>query len=288
VVFPPHDAKPGQVWTNPADGLEYSWIPPGTFAMGCVPNDAECEPQELPRHRVRLTAGYWLGRTEVTVAAFRRFVGETGFRTGAEIDGEGIVWKGDRWAKQDRASWRRPGFTQNVNHPVVMASWVDASSYCHWAGGRLPTDAEWERAARGGREGARYVWGAGRHPRVAGHPQANVPDASAGRAFRWHVFEGYDDGFIYTAPVGSFAPNRFGLHDMAGNAYEWVFDWYAVDYFASSPLENPPGPANGRFRVLRGGSWAYYVKRVRLSARGAVRPGDARANVGFRCAIEEG
>jgi formylglycine-generating enzyme required for sulfatase activity len=266
------------------DGLEYSWIPDGTFSMGCVPTDPECEADERPAHTVRLTRGFWLGRTEVTVGAFERFVSATGVTTTAEEVGRGFTWIGDRWVERAGVSWRHPGFAQGKDHPVVAVSWGDASAYCRWAGGRLPSEAEWERAARAGRDGAVYAWGAREDLGLGGRPQANVADLSAGRAFAWDVFD-VDDGYVYTAPVATFTPNGFGLYDMSGNAYEWVADWYRSDFYSRSPPSDPQGPADGRFRGLRGGSWSYYPSRTRLSARGSQRPDDAKANVGFRCAI---
>jgi formylglycine-generating enzyme required for sulfatase activity len=167
---------------------------------------------------VTLSRGYWLGRTEVTVGAFRAFVARTGHRTLAERRGSARVWAGDRWSSRSGASWRQPGFPQDEAHPVVCVSWDDAAAFCDSAGGRLLTEAEWERAARGGNEGMVYAWGSGRTPMRGGRAQANVPDEAARRAFHWWVFEGYDDGHVYTSAVGCFPAGGFGLHDMAGNA----------------------------------------------------------------------
>lgn len=251
--------------------------------MGCVPGDPECEGDEQPRHRVTLSRGFWLGRTEVTVGAFGRFVARTGHRTLAERSGSARVWAGDRWSPRPGASWRQPGFPQDEDHPVVCLAWEDAEAFCRSSGGRLPTEAEWERAARGGEEGAVYTWGNGPDPRRGGEAVANVPDESAGRAFRWQVFQGYDDGYVHTSPVGSFPAAGFGLHDMAGNAAEWVADWYGA--YARAEARDPPGPPSGRFRVVRGGSWSYYPRSLRLSARLTKHPGDSQSNLGFRCAL---
>jgi formylglycine-generating enzyme required for sulfatase activity len=177
--------------------------------MGCVPGDGACQSPEKPRHQVTLTRAYGLLATEVTLGQFRAFAGATGHRTHAERDGWGFSFDRDGYVREDGLSWKAPGFFQEEDHPVVQVSWHDAVAYCAWAGGRLPTEAEWEYAARGGVAGGRFVWGdtadAIRMPRAA-----NVADASAQPHFPWWaVFPNYRDGFGWTAPVGSFVPNGF-------------------------------------------------------------------------------
>ena len=239
---------PGSNGVRPTkDGPEYVWIPPGTFRMGCVPDDTECEKDEYPRHPVEITKGFWMSRTEVTVAATSHQMPEApDFNPG---------WKED-------------------THPIVNVTWGEANPYCQWAGGRLPTEAEWEYAARGGEERLKYPWGNG-----ITHDDANFR-GTGGR-----------DNREKTAPVGSFPPSGYGLHDMAGNVAEVVADWYDKDYYGSlpedSPSLDPPGPSTSPegMRVLRGGSFYFYQGYLRASNRAGYIP-DLKylSLVGFRCA----
>lgn len=222
-------------------GAEFVWIPAGSFEMGCVPGDGGWERDETPRHRVTLTKGFWLQTTEVTVGQYRRFAQATG-----------------------RQMPPAPGFTQGDDHPAVNVTWDDVVAYCRWAGGRLPTEAQWEYATRGGRDGQVYPWG-----NSESHDQAN------------HEGTGGRDQWVNTSPVGSFPANGYGLFDMAGNVHEWCADWFEV--YPSSSVVDPQGPNWGQGRVLRGGSWNYASRRIRCSARNRNDPTHRFANVGFRC-----
>jgi formylglycine-generating enzyme required for sulfatase activity len=230
---------PGAVKVNPKDGLKYVWIPPGTFMMGCSPGDTECFDAEKPLHQVMITKGFWMGQTEVTVAAYRRFVGSTGTQMPA--------------APNFNAGWN------NQDMPIVNVTWDEATAFCGWAGGRLPTEAEWEYAARAGSTEARY----GSLDEVAWH-SAN----SGGR----------------THEVAQKRANGFGLYDTLGNVWEWVNDWYDDDYYQNSSSQDPSGPASGQFRVLRGGSWLDSPRGLRVSDHGRYYPLDRVASNGLRCA----
>lgn len=230
----PGETGAGTVRTNPKDGLDYVWIPAGTFEMGCVPGDHDCERDEKPRHRVTISQGFLLGRTEVTVDAYKRFA-------------------------------PLPGGNHDGGYPVVNVSWNNAVTFCSWSGGRLPTEAQWEYAARGGVSGEIYPWTG------ASHDMVNY-DGTGGR----DVWDG-------VSPVASFPANRFGLHDMAGNVWEWVSDWYGQSYYAASPAADPTGPASGPGRVLRGGSWVSFPGVLRASVRHDFSPSYRSHGIGFRC-----
>ena len=254
-------------------------IPGGTFVMGT--NDGF--PFEGPAHEVTVKP-FKLDKHEVTVAQFAKFVAATGYKTEAE----GFGWSGvfdpaqKGWAKSDGADWRHPDgpkSTAKDDEPVCQVSYADAQAYAKWAGKRLPTEAEWEFAARGGLKNKTYAWGDELRP--GGKPVANW----------WQgVFPQKDtaeDGFTNRAPVGKFAPNGYGLYDMSGNVWEWCADWYAPDYYAKSPKDNPTGPATGEERVLRGGSWMCsenYCNNYRVAGRSKTTPDSALNNLGFRCA----
>lgn len=244
----PGNPSPKDTWKNPIDGLEYVFIPPGSFEMGCVPGDKNCLDREKPRHRVTITKGFWLCRTEVTVRAYRKFCRDMG-----------------RWMP-DQPSWN------GDDHPVVNVTWDDATAYCEWVGGRLPTEAEWEYAARGGKDGSIYP-----NEDSLSHENANygVISSCSGKA------EGRDR-WVYTSPVGSFAPNGYGLYDMAGNVWEWCSDWYDEHYYRSSPTRDPRGPSSGRKRVLRGASWIDGPMYIRVSIRGRRYPAGGDNHNGFR------
>jgi formylglycine-generating enzyme required for sulfatase activity len=190
------------------------------------------------------------------------------------------------WGKVKDRSWRNPGFPQTDDHPVVCVSWNDAQAFLHRLSRkpektfRLPTEAEWEYAARSGGKRYKYSWG-------NGSPSGNIRDEALKRAYpqakgQW---QGYDEGFVYTAPVGSFSPNELGLYDMSGNVWEWCQDWYEQDYYARSPKDNPAGPGSGEYRVVRGGSWSAVPRGVRAANRNRGWPSDRVCGVGFRAAF---
>lgn len=229
--------------TNPKDGLSYLWIPPGEFWMGAAPSDSEADPDEKPRHRVRITQGFWMGDTPVTVAAYKRF---------ARAMPPPPVYNPD-WSNED--------------HPVVHVTWDEAKAYCGWAGGRLPTEAEWEYAARGGKEGLKYPWGNDISPENANYKASQRNG---------------------TSPVRAYPANGWGLYDMAGNVWQWVADWYGEDYFATlasdKPTDDPRGPQSGRWRVMRGGAFSSVSGDLRAADRPLLRFAKRPAYViGFRC-----
>jgi formylglycine-generating enzyme required for sulfatase activity len=232
----------GTVRQNGRDGLNYVWIPAGTFMMGCSPGDTECDPDEKPPHQGTLTRGFWMGQAEVTVAAYKRFATAAGRTMPA--------------APNFNSGWA------NDNMPIVYVTWADAQTYCGWVGGRLPTEAEWEYAARGGSTEARY----GGITEVAWYDQN-----SGGQ----------------THEVAQKRANGFGLYDTLGNVWEWVNDRFDENYYRSSPSQDPSGPTSGPYRVLRGGSWNIYPRGVRVSDRGRNTPEDRGNDVsGFRCVGE--
>jgi len=309
------------------------WVPGGTFRMG-ADNDQALE-DEYPKHSVTVS-GFWMDRTEVTNAEFAAFVRATGYVTTAErkpdwnelkkqlppgtpkpdasllvpaslvfsppdhpVDlNDYSVW----WAWKKGASWRHPhgpgsSIVGKERYPVVHVSWDDAVAYCKWAHKRLPTEAEWEFAARGGLRDAVYPWGNERPGSVG----------SAGSA-HGNFWEGHfpdkntsSDGFYYSAPVGSFAPNGYGLVDMAGNVWEWCADYYRNDYYktlGSAPVVNPHGPASSydpdepfaRKRVIRGGSFLCnesYCTGYRVSRRMKSTEDSGMEHLGFRAVADK-
>ncbi|MHC9539639.1 MAG: SUMF1/EgtB/PvdO family nonheme iron enzyme [Vulcanimicrobiota bacterium] len=236
--------------TNTNDGADMVLIPAGEFQMGNP--EGQGSDDERPQHRVYLDA-FYIYKYQVTNGQFTRFVKETGYNAEGE-------WM--RYAKSGRE-----------NHPVVNVTWNDAAAYCKWAGGKLPTEAQWEKAARG-TDGRMYPWGNtwdgnrcnwDKGPKVAG-----IAYMSGGRG---------------TAPVGSFPSgvSPYGVHDMAGNVWEWCSDWYDESYYQSSPSRNPEGPGRGSSRVLRGGSWYNDdTDGIRCAVRGRITPDYWNYNYGFR------
>jgi len=249
--------------------------PAGEFIMG-----ADQASSEHLLHQVRL-ASFWLDQREVTNRQFRAFVAETKYQTQAEQVGYGTVMDMRRgeWQKVEGATWRQPQGPESTiigreDHPVVQVSWFDARAYAQWRGKRLPTEAEWEYAARAGLSGMDYPW-----PTSAFEPA---------RANFWQgPFPGVDqkqDGYRGTATVGSFASNRFELSDMAGNVWEWCADWYSADYYERAKTENPLGPTQGKHRVIRGGSWLSSLDQLAMWRRHALAPHFCNDQIGFRCA----
>lgn len=240
------DPDPGVIRTNSIDGQAYVWIPSGSFRMGCVPNDENCDEDEKPLHFVVISHGFWMARAQTTVHAYEAFVNAMG-----------------------QAMPKAPFFNLEWkirDYPIVRIKWSQAEAFCNWANGRLPTEAEWEYAARGGEEGFIYPSG-----NFITHNDANYKDTS-GRD-RWN----------YTSPAGSFPPNTYGLYDMAGNVWEWVSDWYHKKYYSHSPSKNPPGPSQGYERVIVGGSWFNTSRVLRISDRFKLLPISNSFDLGFRC-----
>jgi formylglycine-generating enzyme len=253
-------------------GAKLILIPAGEFYMGATPMDIgrvrridptfkkEWEKEEQPQHHVRISRPFFMSAHEITRGEFAKFVRATGYQTDAKRDGKGgcgfDAATGE--VKQDPIyDWQKTGFPQTDRDPVVNVSWNDATAFCEWltrrekAVYRLPTEAEWEYCCRAGTTGPFY---SGDDPE--GLPAvANVADATLKQRFRnWTAIRGHD-GFAFTAPVGSFSPNGFGLFDMHGNAWEWCQDWYSNAYYAKSSENDPQGPVRGSVRVFRGGSW---------------------------------
>jgi len=274
-------------------------LPAGTFAMGDAFDEGYADDGETPVHRVTLPP-FWIDETAVTNSAFAAFVKATGYVTEAELFGFSAVFyrsvaadpvdiissaPGTPWWLGVRgASWRHPEGPHSTigdrpNHPVVQVSWADAQAYCTWTGKRLPTEAEWEYAARGGRAEARFAWGDELTPR--GRWMCNIWQGT----FPTH--NTIDDGYLTTAPVKTYRPNGYGLWNTAGNVWEWCADWFATDYYAASPTDDPHGPNNGTDRVMRGGSFLChhsYCHRYRVAARSHNTPDSSAGNMGFRCA----
>ena len=258
-------------------------IPAGTFLMG----SRDKAPDEAPVHEVALAA-FWMDRHEVTVAEFAAFVAATGYRTEAERFGWSGVFDAARgeWTRADGADWRRPegpGTSAPPDEPVTQVSWNDATAFARWAGKRLPTEAEWEYAARGGLAGRTYAWGDELRP--GGKVMANWWQG----VFPFH--DTGEDGYRGRAPVGRFPPNGYGLYDVIGNVWEWCADWYEAAYYRRSPGRAPRGPEAGRERVMRGGSWMCsenFCSNYRVASRSHATPDSGLDNVGFRCARDAG
>lgn len=257
-------------------------IPGGEFTMGGVD---PAFPDQRPLHPVRLPS-FWFDATLVTNAQFARFVEATDYQTTAERRGWSMVFDRDAraWQRVAGATWRRPfgpesSIVGREDRPVVQVSWFDASAYAVWAGKRLPTEAEYEFAARSGLIDCDYPWGRDLNP--AGRPTANYWQG------RFPEADAAEDGFTGPSPVRAFPPTRYGLSDMAGNVWCWCSDWYDAQYYAGSRRHAPRGPADGRERVRRGGSWlsaVHYGDGLRVYYRGHGMPDEATNDVGFRCA----
>jgi formylglycine-generating enzyme required for sulfatase activity len=275
-------------------------LPGGTFAMGNEDANANPRDGEGPVRDVTLNP-FAIDTVTVTNARFATFVKATGYVTDAERYGWSYVFhllvppdvdrgigavpvEAPWWRPVQGASWRAPeGPDSNVgsrqNHPVVHVSWNDAQAYCEWSGTRLPTEAEWEYAARGGLDRATYAWGNDLTP--GGRHQCNIWQG------RFPDVNTLDDGWLSTAPVTSFRPNGFGLYNVAGNVWEWCADWFSTTWHVTAPRTNPAGPSQGDARVMRGGSYLChhsYCNRYRVAARTSNTPDSSAGNLGFRVA----
>ncbi len=262
---------------NPLDGQVYVWIPPGSFQMGCSFDDKACQDMEPfsnenPPHSVTISKGFWIGQTEVTVGAYRKYVKATGKKSIKEL----VLATPERF--------RDEGFPQSDDHPVAFVAWEDAEQYCEWAGGRLPTEAEWEYTARAGSKTARYgklddiAWYADN----SGHLRLNSSELND-RQIRKQILE---DNRNNTHPVGMKAPNDFGLYDLLGNVSEYCNDWYDGKYYELSVEIDPVGPSNSEFRVIRGGDCRTRPLGVRVSWRSYMLLNHRFKSIGFRCVLD--
>ena len=255
-----YDCKPGlnvgYLRVNPKDGAEMVWVPAGEFLMGSTPEQIENLPEqkqisweesaaddewrkaELPQHIVALS-GYWVYKYEVTVAQYRKYCVDTG----------------NQMPKAPDSGWIE-------NHPIANITWQEAASYAAWAGASLPTEAQWEKTARG-TDGRIYPWG-NDYDRSKCNRRANVQ--------------------IRTEPVGSYpeGASPYGCLNMAGNVWEWCSDWYNGDYYSKSPASNPTGPERGAYRILRGGKWRTHIRYYRCSSRLSYPPSYRSYSIGFR------
>ncbi|MBP0440083.1 formylglycine-generating enzyme family protein [Tianweitania sediminis] len=279
-----------------ADVVHEECVLSGIFQMGDAFREGRKDDGEGPLHRVNISS-FAIDLVCVTVQQFAAFVEDTGFVTTAERRGSSAVFHlavaarsddvlGDLgmpwWLDVCGADWRHPFGPLSdsealLDHPVVHVSHDDARAYCFWAGRALPTEAEWEFAARGGLDGRRYAWGDELHP--SGEHRANIWQGV------FPTFNSGEDGFRATAPVKAFPPNGHGIYQTAGNVWEWCADWFDPGYYTVSPTQDPAGPADGAERVLRGGSYlchASYCDRYRVSARSRNTPDATAGNIGFR------
>lgn len=301
---PPEPSAPAERTAGPRAGLQSPVpLPGGEFAMGDAFDEGYAADGETPVHRVHLRP-FALDPTAVTNAEFAAFVAATGHVTDAERYGRsavfhlalaapanavlGRVQAAPWWVSVRGADWAHPGGPDSgiedlLDHPVVHVSHRDALAYCRWAGKRLPTEAEWEYAARGGLAGSRFAWGDELTP--GGEHRCNIWNGD------FPTVNTLTDGYLTTAPAAAFPPNAFGLRNMSGNTWEWCADWFSPYYYRRSPDEDPQGPRFGQGRVMRGGSYLChhsYCHRYRVAARSANTPDSTAANLGFRCATDLG
>lgn len=273
-------------------------LPGGSFRMGSDSGEGFAEDGESPAHDVRLEP-FFIDSGAVTNEQFAAFVDATGHVTDAETYGWSFVFHmllprdfpptraiacAPWWRQIEGACWRHPegprsSIDDRLDHPVIHVSWNDAVAFARWAGKRLPTEAEWEYASRGGLDQARYPWG---------------DELTPGGEHRCNIWQGEfptrnscDDGYLGTAPVDSYEPNGYGLYNTSGNVWEWCADWFSPTYYRQRPRVDPRGPIQGSHRVIRGGSYLChpsYCNRYRVAARSHNEPDSSTGNMGFRCA----
>jgi len=242
--------------------------------MGCSQDDRHCEASEKPAHKVIVTKGFWMAETPATVAAWKRYRAATGVAALPTADGSGR--KDLNEASADDMM------------PAVFVTWEQAHTFCGWAGMRLPTEAEWEYAARAGTTGTVY----GNLDQIAWFGDNAGPQHIDSTALflkdRKNYFQSAYDNGLHPRPVGRKTPNAWQLHDMLGDVWQWVADWFDRTYYTDTDQSDPKGPETGSMRVLRGGSWYNFGTLVRVSNRGASNPTEQLAINGFRCAGDAG
>lgn len=271
---------------------DFILIKGGYFEMGSDTGNNN----QRPKHKVYLS-DFKISKYEVTVGEFRQFINETGYVTDAEKNTSCIIWDGNRWIRST-SNWRYDARGKLIpenkfNFPVIHITYNDAIEYCKWLSNktkksfRLPTEAEWEFAAS---SRGKFTYGWGDEWPAGNKKYGNVSDVSAMEYRKkeedWFYLKDYNDGFPFTAPVGSFHPNELGLYDMSGNVWELCLDYYDEDYYSKSTGVNPPGPKQGEFRIKRGGSYFSLPYYVNVKARGYIKPDEPRQDVGFRLVMD--
>jgi len=296
------DANEGRLATSLTNSvnMKLALIPAGEFLMGAPESDRDAAKDEGPQHRVRISRPFYIGIHEVTVGQFRAFAEAAGYKTAAE-SGASSGFNGETHSFQyDQRGfhWRNLGWTRTDDHPVLNVNWFDAVAFCEWLSKkedrkyRLPTEAQWEYACRAGTQ-ARFIDG----DDVANLERiANVQDQSlAAKKPRFSNSDSteyftrpvpWDDKYPFSAPVGSFQLNAFGLYDMLGNAKEWCRDWYGADYYRNSPASDPTGPESGEARIVRGGAFLHQGRQCRVSWRIGGTPTYQNYIIGFRVIME--
>jgi len=257
----------GSYLVRETDGMKMMYVPAGDFWMGSLNNDPDAFANEKPQIVVFVDA-FWMDAYEISNAMFAQFVMQTGYRTLAERQGHSYVYDSSwEWTPAEGFNWRNPrgeGSYAEDHLPVVHVSYDDVTAYCGWAGGRLPTEAEWEKAARGD-DGLIYPWGNEFDPTFLRHQSQTGPVS------------------VDRFPEGQ---SPYDIYNMAGNVFEWTSDWYRADYYQISPRNNPIGPTDGEFRVMRGGSWHNSRKNVRTARRDISLPHYMNGLLGFRCVMD--
>jgi iron(II)-dependent oxidoreductase len=274
------------------DDSEMVLIPAGEFQMGSKKDDGKKGLGSFMKrallldnpiiHTVYLDS-FYMDKYQVTNAQYKNFAKTTGHKLPNYLISDDPYYNN----------------LNGMNHPVVDVSWDDAKAYADWAGKLLPTEAQWEKAARGGLVGMTYVWGNQWPPP---YKSGNFSDDRQNGVIWPHYIKGYNDGYEYTAPVDSFSPNGYGLYDMAGNVWEWVSDWYDPNYYVNSPNRNPTGPneyepvqlQGGGYRIehkcdlkiIRGGSYKDNEPSLKVANRGNQFPNKSVNDIGFRCAMD--
>ena len=260
-----------QTRISETDAAVMDYVPAGSFWMGSTTDDRYAYQNEMPQREVTLDA-FWIDQTEVTNAKYAACVNA------------GVCDPPTAFGMIKLNSMTRDSYYDNPefdNYPVVYVNWFSAQTYCEWAGKRLPTEAEWEKSARG-TDGRIFPWG---NQNVTGK-MANLADANTD--YDW-TMRFIDDGFADTSPAGNYSAGAspYGALDMAGNVWEWVSDWYDEEYYQSAPNTNPIGPAEGDYKVLRGGCWQSSNWGIRSAIRSRLSPDTSYSYVGFRCVMDD-
>tara|TARA_Y100000748_G_C15444990_1_gene468629 strand:- start:247 stop:1212 length:966 start_codon:yes stop_codon:yes gene_type:complete len=299
-----HIASPNKSFksTN-ADTRKMALIPGGKFSMGTDYKLAFKQDGEGPVREITINS-FYIDKTTVTNSQFAKFINATKYRTEAEKFGWSFVFhlltpsnilkispesppNTPWWRKVDGASWKHPAgpktnIKSKMNHPVTHVSWNDAIEYCNWAGKRLPTEAEWEFAARGGLNQKIFPWGDNLLSKDGNHLcniwQGEFPNENTN-----------EDGFLGTAPAKHYSQNGYGLYNMSGNVWEWQSDWFSTSFHINGPTDNPVGPKIGTAKTIKGGSYLChdsYCNRYRIAARTSNTPDSSTGNLGFRCVVD--